>query len=461
MEENLSLLSSKRNQIKFMQWDITKRCNLRCKHCRSTDYYEGDKGEKIKDLTTEEVFNTLKELANNGVNRIHFLGGEPFMREDMLDIVKYASKLGIVCSINTNGTLITKEVIEKLFDSNVYLLTFSLDGASPETNDRIRGNGVFDLVCKNIKEVDRIRKERKQYLRIISSPVITKVNRYEAKALCYLAKDLGLDSIIITNLRKKGRAKENIEDLGLTVPEEVDVAEEIAEVISTGLKQHIQLGIGTPLLTEYLNKKYSINLPIIPGGCNALMMKGFIQPDGALFPCQEVTDFFYLNNERKNIIRTRILEHGFENIWNSKDYLNLFEKMFNIDMIKNNIPCNQCKYIYTYCYPCPLPILRGNGPIHHPTCIETLKRANRDNINLTDKDSFDVDLSTIVHKAVSDGNFRIKLFTDPEGTLKQSRLSLLAEEDLKLNKLIDGIEQDIDSELKNLIKGRCFNNGAL
>lgn len=288
-----------RNQIKFMQWDITKRCNLRCKHCRSTDYYEGKQGEQIQDLSTEEAFQTLNDLAKNGVNRIHFLGGEPFMRPDLLKIVKYASTLGIVCSINTNGTLLTDEIIDQLFDSHVYLLTFSLDGASPETNDRIRGEGVFNKVCANIRAVDRARKAKKRYLRIITSPVITKINCHEAKELCYLAQDLGLDSIILTTLRRKGRAKENLQDLGLTLSEELDVAEEIAQLIATGFKQHIQLGIGSPLSTEYLNKKYGIHLPIIPGGCNSLLSKGFIHPDGALFPCQELTNYYVLNNKKK------------------------------------------------------------------------------------------------------------------------------------------------------------------
>jgi len=165
MINNSSTFSLNRNQKKFMQWDITKQCNLRCKHCRSTDYYEGEDGDKIIDLSTEEVFRTINDLAKNGVNRIHFLGGEPFMRKDLLDIVKYGFRKGIICSINTNGTLLTQELIVNVLKCKVYLLTFSLDGASKETNDFIRGKGVFEKVCDNIRLVNRIRKEKKQYIR--------------------------------------------------------------------------------------------------------------------------------------------------------------------------------------------------------------------------------------------------------------------------------------------------------
>ncbi len=441
-----------RNQIKFMQWDITKKCNLRCKHCRSTDYYEGNDGEKITDLTTEQVFSTLQDLAKNGVNRIHFLGGEPFMRPDMLDIVSFASTLGIVCSINTNGTLITEEIIPKLFDSHVYLLTVSLDGASKETNDAIRGDGVFDVVCKNIKAIDKARKERKQYLRIITSPVITKVNFHEAKQLCLLAQELGLDSIILTTLRKKGRAKENIHDLGLTLSEELDVAEEIAKLIASGVKQHIQLGIGSPLTTEYLNKKYGINLPISPGGCNSLRMKGFIQPDGALFPCQELTSHFILNQKTKTIPRSSLTQDGFHAIWNSNEYLELFKKMFNVDMKKWNIPCNTCKYIYSHCYPCPLPALKGDGPIHHGSCIETLQRAKKEGIDLMSEKEIPSDFYAVVQKSIDDLHFGLNLLVNTEETLKSANMKLNEENMKKVDQLSQLIIKQLHQYLASYAK---------
>lgn len=439
-----------RNQIKFMQWDITKHCNLRCKHCKSTDYYEGDDGEKIKDLTTEEVFRTLDDLAKNGVNRIHFLGGEPFMRKDMLDIVKYASKYGIVCSINTNGTLLTRDIIEKLFDNNVYLLTISLDGASAETNDKIRGDGVFDIVCKNIREIDKVRKEKQRYLRIITSPVITKVNKHEAKQLCYMAQDLGLDSIILTTLRKKGRAKENIADLGLSIAEELDVAEEIAQLIASGFKYNIQLGIGSPLTLEYLNKKYSIDLPILPGGCNSLITKGFIQPDGSLFPCQELTNSYHDNSVKKEISRNLILENGFDNIWNSKNYTQLFEKMFNVNVKEHNYPCNNCKYIYTYCYPCPLPSIKNNGINQHVGCIDTLKRAKIHNIDLFQKSFFQVDFYSIMQKAIDNFDFRYQLLFDLDKALQINQMKMSDEEKIKIVKVIDLIKARIKNKLQQI-----------
>ena len=108
------------NKHRFVQFDITKRCNLRCAHCRSTSFYEGsEQHEAIKDLTTEEVFQALRKLSEAGVERIHYLGGEPFIREDMMDIVDYGASLGIVSSINTNGTFVTEALLPRIFASKL------------------------------------------------------------------------------------------------------------------------------------------------------------------------------------------------------------------------------------------------------------------------------------------------------------------------------------------------------
>ena len=439
-----------RNQIKFMQWDITKRCNLKCKHCRSTSYYDGADGDKIIDLTTEEVFKTLDDLAKNGVNRIHFLGGEPFMRKDLLEIIRYGNKKGIVSSINTNGTLLTPEIVDEILKSRVYLLTFSLDGASKKTNDFIRGEGVYDKVCNNIRLVDKIRKQRKQYLRIITSPVITKVNCHEAVEFVNLAKDLGLDSIIFTTLRKKGRAKENMDDLGLTQQEELDFAEQIAELIHNGTKQHIQLGVGSPLFIEYLNKKYNINLPILPGGCNSLKQKGFIHPDGSLFPCQELTQFYITNGETNSIQRNKILDTSFQNIWESRNYLELFNLMFNNDHRNKNKPCDKCKYYSSFCFPCPLASMNNTQVNYHYSCIEAIRRAESNNIYLNLDEDILVDSQTIIHKAVHEPNFRNDLIFNQETATKINRFKLNPEESQKLTDVILAVKNRVNNCINNI-----------
>jgi MoaA/NifB/PqqE/SkfB family radical SAM enzyme len=331
------------NNHRFVQFDITRKCNLRCAHCRSTSFYEGsDEHESIKDLTTEEVFEALRKLSKAGVERIHFLGGEPFFRDDMLDIVDYASSLGIVCSINTNGTYVTPAIHDRLFASKLYLLTFSLDGATPETNDPIRGQGVFKLVTENMKALDEERKRRKQYIRQIICTVVTKSNAHEMTKMMDIAHEIGADSLIFTPLRQRGRAGDNLDKLYFNDQETFELSEQLAQIIAKGHPQHVQMGLGSPLVAEYLNKKYGTKFPISPGGCNALTTKAFVQPDGAMFPCQKLTEYFTTRGGKKIIIpRQSVLDSGAKEIWESKLYNGLLSAFFKPDALKNYVPCNQ------------------------------------------------------------------------------------------------------------------------
>ena len=187
------------NRFKFVQWDITSKCNLNCIHCRSKSFY-GSNNLK-KDQTTSEVFKTLDELYNHGVRRIHILGGEPFTRSDITDIAKYAFKKGIVISINTNGTLISSEIADKILDASIYLITFSLDGPTAEINDKIRGKGVFNKVVNAIKMLDNLRKSKQKHLRMIVTPVVMRSNIDYLHRMLDIATELNLDNIIYTNLR--------------------------------------------------------------------------------------------------------------------------------------------------------------------------------------------------------------------------------------------------------------------
>lgn len=125
--------------------------------------------------------------------------------------------------------------------------------------------------------------------------------------------------------------------------------------------------------------------------------------------------------------------------------------MFSIDMKSCNIPCNKCKYLYTYCYPCPLPALRNNGSINHATCIETLRRAKLASINLLGSRNFEVDCNAIIHKANSNKNFRMQLCEDYEATLKKNHFVLQEKDQGKLEKILAIIDQKVNDILRKEI----------
>ena len=90
-------------------WDITYACNLKCKHCLTSA------GDRLKDeLSLEEVKEIIDQIVDMKVFNICFLGGEPLMRNDFLEILEYATKSNIGITFSTNGSLINNEVIRKL-----------------------------------------------------------------------------------------------------------------------------------------------------------------------------------------------------------------------------------------------------------------------------------------------------------------------------------------------------------
>jgi MoaA/NifB/PqqE/SkfB family radical SAM enzyme len=126
-------------------WEVTYACNLSCVHCLSDSG-----GKRSSELTTEQARKVIDAMSDNKVFQFSIGGGEPFVREDFLDLMDYAHEKGIVTCISTNGTMIDDEIAHRLDHKLVYIQV-SLDGATPESNDTIRGRGSFRRALKGLE----------------------------------------------------------------------------------------------------------------------------------------------------------------------------------------------------------------------------------------------------------------------------------------------------------------------
>ncbi len=115
-------------------WNSTRRCNLFCFQC----YAEAGDHDYPGELTTEEGFRLIDDVADFGVPTIIFSGGEPLLRRDLFDLAHRASHRGLRCVLSTNGTLITKEVAERIRDAGFAYVGISLDGME-SVHDKMRG----------------------------------------------------------------------------------------------------------------------------------------------------------------------------------------------------------------------------------------------------------------------------------------------------------------------------------
>ena len=127
-------------------WEITEDCNLACRHCLSADLRAAQRGE----LAFEECRRIVDDLAAADVFQINFGGGEPFLRDDFMELLAYAQAKGITTCVSTNGTLLDDRLVARLAAMDGLFLQVSLDGATAETNDAIRGAGTFARVLHGV-----------------------------------------------------------------------------------------------------------------------------------------------------------------------------------------------------------------------------------------------------------------------------------------------------------------------
>jgi MoaA/NifB/PqqE/SkfB family radical SAM enzyme len=96
-------------------------------------------------MTFDQCTRLIDELDRLKVFQINFGGGEPFLREDFLQILNYAHSKKITTCVSTNGTVLDDKLVKKLRAMDLLYIQVSLDGATPETNDQIRATGRLSL----------------------------------------------------------------------------------------------------------------------------------------------------------------------------------------------------------------------------------------------------------------------------------------------------------------------------
>lgn len=140
------LLQFSEDKKPVVVWNVTRKCNLRCVHC----YAHADPSPAPNELSTAEGKALIDSLAEFGCPVILFSGGEPLMREDLLELVAYSVEKGMRAVISTNGTLITARVATEMKSIGLSYVGISLDGLEA-VNDRFRGvRGAFGRAMDGI-----------------------------------------------------------------------------------------------------------------------------------------------------------------------------------------------------------------------------------------------------------------------------------------------------------------------
>jgi radical SAM protein with 4Fe4S-binding SPASM domain len=167
--------------------EMTHRCPLTCAHCYN-NLPMGDAAARQRELTRDEHFRILDELAEAGGLWLLYTGGEIFARRDFLEIYTRARQRGFLVTLFTNGTLVTPRVADALAEWRPFAIEITLYGRTRETYERLTGiPGSYD---KCMRGVDLLLERR---LPLKLKTVAVSINSHEVWDMQRFAEDLGVE----------------------------------------------------------------------------------------------------------------------------------------------------------------------------------------------------------------------------------------------------------------------------
>lgn len=183
-------------------WNLVRRCNLTCKHCYATS---ADK-DFPNELDTAQVFGVMDDLKAFGVPVLILSGGEPLMRPDIFEVSHRAKQQGFYVGLSSNGTLITKDNIERIKSVGYDYVGVSLDGLH-ETHDKFRRrDGAFDEALRGIRLCQAAG------IKVGLRFTLTADNADDLPGLLRLMDDEGIDKFYLSHLNYAGRGYKNRRD---------------------------------------------------------------------------------------------------------------------------------------------------------------------------------------------------------------------------------------------------------
>ncbi len=292
-------------------WEISARCNLRCSHCLSADLMENCGNE----LDFEQCRRIIDDLDRIGVFQINFGGGEPFLREDFIDILQYAQSKQITTCVSTNGTFLSDTVVKKLKDLDHLYIQVSLDGATAATNDSIRGKGTFEKILAAIELL-----AKSGFKGVSTNTVVTGVNFKEISGIHELGRRYGVKTRL-SRFRPSGAAKNVWKDYHLDRRGLAELSEFL------GTNRDVLTGDSFFSISPESRRDLGLNM------CGAARMTCSITPDGRVYPCAFLQDDFFLAGN--------VTEESLGSIWHSAGAFKALRNI-RVESCGDCVRFNQC-----------------------------------------------------------------------------------------------------------------------
>jgi len=315
---------------KWIAWEITRRCNLKCVHCRSSSGLEA-KGHP--DFSLAEAKRVLDDIAAYSKPVMVLSGGEPLLRPDVFEIANYGTSLGLRMCLATNGTLVTQEICDRIKDAGIRMVSLSLDGASAQVHDNFRNQpGAFAGTLNAAKLF------RENGISFLINSSFTKRNQDEIPKIYQLAKELGATAWYMFMIVPTGRGEDIMDEL--IAPDDYEKLLVWHYEMEKGEKDILVRPTCAPNYYRVVLQQAKEQgddferrtLQFSTGGskgCLAGQLISLIDVDGNVLPCS------YFPMAAGNI-----REKSFKDIWEKSE---LFHDLRNFKAYKGR--CGSCEYV--------------------------------------------------------------------------------------------------------------------
>jgi mycofactocin biosynthetic radical S-adenosylmethionine protein MftC len=273
-----------------LTWELTYACNLACVHCLSSSGRRDP-----RELSTAECKAVIDELQRMQVFYVNIGGGEPTVRPDFWELVDYATEHHVGVKFSTNGVKITPAVAQRLAASDYVDVQISLDGATAEVNDAVRGAGSYDTALRAIANLADA-----GFTGFKISVVMTRQNVAQLDAFKAIADRFNAQ-LRITRLRPSGRGADVWDELHPTATQQRELYDWL---VAHG--EGVLTGDSFFHLAAFGDSLPGLNL------CGAGRVVCLIDPVGDVYACPfAIHDTFLAGNVRS--------PGGFQEVWQHSD----------------------------------------------------------------------------------------------------------------------------------------------
>ncbi|MFW9997165.1 MAG: radical SAM protein [Candidatus Odinarchaeota archaeon] len=300
--------------------EISASCNLSCRHCFAGKFTRSG----TDPLSLAELDTLFTSLSRTGSFRLGLTGGEPLMREDLLEIIDLAIARGLSPCLTTNGLLITEEIARELGKRNLVWLNVSVEGPDRESHEAIRGKDTFERLLDKLALL-------KRYARFSLAFTVTKRNYLRVQECVNLARATGASAAVFRPLYPIGTALDHPELL-LGFQDYLEALNMLAKASSSPGSSNQVFKSDHPWGPE--TRMNSSSVLYTNFGCGAGNLTCSISVTGDVSPCSFLGPEYTAGN---------LKERSFDEIWNESTVFNKFRAL------EGNETCLSCR-VFSSCH---------------------------------------------------------------------------------------------------------------